>query len=416
MCIRDRLSLDSFMMPSDLPDEVSQLSAMIQDSKEFFGSRDWYRQRGIPFRRGYLLHGQSGGGKTFFVRLLAGLMGAPVYILDIGSNSNLTNETLPAVIQQVGSNSVVLLKHIDKFVANRSMAGVSKHLTFSGLLNVIDGALGHSKGLLMILTTNSFSRLCRDTKSADALLRPGRVSLSSFVGRPSPAQLTECFCRMFGQQGAPSPAVTAQAEAFVSALRDRFPPQPAATWRSPFSFAEIKGLLMKPQVQNDPNSASDPQVLEQFVQQIRVTMRGNALKLLDNQVKALKKELRRGVDTENDRSERDRSCADSQAAVDHVLNDVVIGLEEAPDELLSKRIGTVDGLRERIENGEVDNTPIEKKEVKCPKCGTLMQKYAMPGNYCDTPDCGGSPAFRCPNHNCDFDVCSSCHAALSEDS
>lgn len=33
---------------------------LIQDVKDFFASREWYRERGIPYRRGYLLHGPPG--------------------------------------------------------------------------------------------------------------------------------------------------------------------------------------------------------------------------------------------------------------------------------------------------------------------------------------------------------------------
>ena len=77
---------------------------------------------------------------------------------------------------------------------------------------MIDGALGHSKGepaylpacmclppnrlpagLLMIMTTNAFPRLCRDTKSADALLRPGRVSQTAHVRR-TPVPVIGLIC------------------------------------------------------------------------------------------------------------------------------------------------------------------------------------------------------------------------------
>ena len=37
---------------------------IVEDVKDFLGSAKWYYDRGIPYRRGYLLHGPPGSGKT----------------------------------------------------------------------------------------------------------------------------------------------------------------------------------------------------------------------------------------------------------------------------------------------------------------------------------------------------------------
>jgi len=34
----------------------------LEDAREFLASEAWYTERGIPYRRGYLLHGVPGGG------------------------------------------------------------------------------------------------------------------------------------------------------------------------------------------------------------------------------------------------------------------------------------------------------------------------------------------------------------------
>ena len=36
--------------------------ALLEDAREFLASEAWYTERGIPYRRGYLLHGVPGGG------------------------------------------------------------------------------------------------------------------------------------------------------------------------------------------------------------------------------------------------------------------------------------------------------------------------------------------------------------------
>jgi hypothetical protein len=37
---------------------------LLADCKDFLCSEEWYAERGIPFRRGYLLHGVPGSGKV----------------------------------------------------------------------------------------------------------------------------------------------------------------------------------------------------------------------------------------------------------------------------------------------------------------------------------------------------------------
>ena len=44
---------------------------LLLDAQEFANNRQWYRQRGIPYRRGYLLHGEHGCGKTYFTKVRA---------------------------------------------------------------------------------------------------------------------------------------------------------------------------------------------------------------------------------------------------------------------------------------------------------------------------------------------------------
>eukprot|EP01052_Picozoa_sp_SAG31_P054080 SAG31_NODE_14194_length_822_cov_0.922545_1_plen_161_part_01 len=143
----------------------------------------------------------AGGPTGAFVVLLV--------VLVVGACVGKLLQQLADKVSAVASNSIVILKNIDAFVSNRAMAGVSKDLSFSGLLNVIDGALGHNKGLLMILTTNRYARLCEDQKSADALLRPGRVSLTAYLGPPTPHQLVVYFQRMFGSNAPNTRSATA---------------------------------------------------------------------------------------------------------------------------------------------------------------------------------------------------------------
>ena len=46
---------------------IDQAEDLLEDAREFLESERWYTERGIPYRRGYLLHGIPGGGKSSLV-------------------------------------------------------------------------------------------------------------------------------------------------------------------------------------------------------------------------------------------------------------------------------------------------------------------------------------------------------------
>lgn len=54
-------SLESVILDQD----VSEF--LINDVKDFQNSADWYLDKGVPYRRGYLLYGPPGTGKTSFI-------------------------------------------------------------------------------------------------------------------------------------------------------------------------------------------------------------------------------------------------------------------------------------------------------------------------------------------------------------
>ena len=73
---RARRSLDSVILDSEVKERVVNVCVCIcillvitsirpsQDVLEWQAGKQWYSDRGIPYRRGYLLHGPPGGGKT----------------------------------------------------------------------------------------------------------------------------------------------------------------------------------------------------------------------------------------------------------------------------------------------------------------------------------------------------------------
>ena len=63
---RKRRPLSSVILDEGLTDKI------VKDVKEFNSNPKWYSDRGIPYRRGYLLYGPPGCGKSSFITALAG--------------------------------------------------------------------------------------------------------------------------------------------------------------------------------------------------------------------------------------------------------------------------------------------------------------------------------------------------------
>ena len=166
------------------------------DCKQFLTSGSWYRQRGIPHRRGILLHGPPGCGKTSVIVALAGHLGLGISILSL-ADTNMTDSSLQARIADVPRNTLLLLEDIDAaFVSreastmtNTAHAGLSQ-VTLTGLLNALDGVVA-SEARLTFLTTNYPGRL------DPALIRPGRVDVKQLIGWCSQQQIKRLFTKFF---------------------------------------------------------------------------------------------------------------------------------------------------------------------------------------------------------------------------
>ncbi|KAI9159007.1 Mitochondrial chaperone BCS1 [Paramyrothecium foliicola] len=181
-----------------LDPEVKQ--SLIADVCDYVApkTRRFYADRGIPYRRGYLLHGPPGTGKTSLCIAIAGIIKLPLYILRISSLSG--DQELETLFNALPSNCLVLMEDIDAIRLERSNKSKSKSkkadldeqpCTLSGLLNVLDG-VASSEGRVVIMTANSPQVLDR------ALVRPGRIDRKFFLGHMSPNSARSMFLRIVG--------------------------------------------------------------------------------------------------------------------------------------------------------------------------------------------------------------------------
>lgn len=131
-------------------------------------------------------------GKTSFITALAGRLGYNICILNLAERG-LTDDRLALALSVVPPQSIVLLEDIDAAFPkrdeefNKSMQHSSSDITFSGLLNTIDG-VASSEERLLFMTTNHLDRL------DPALIRPGRVDVIQHVGNATSFQVS---CKIF---------------------------------------------------------------------------------------------------------------------------------------------------------------------------------------------------------------------------
>lgn len=186
-----------------LPDGVAE--AVAADLRTFRGSKAWYVERGIPWRRGYLLHGPPGTGKTSLISGLAGAIGANLYVVNLAA-AGMSDEALTRLMLNVPTDGVVLFEDIDAVVQGREVAKADRaSVTFAGLLNALDGVASRP-GTIVFLTTNHPEKL------DPALVRPGRVDYQVAFGYATPGQIARIFLRF--HPDATAPRATAFAAAY----------------------------------------------------------------------------------------------------------------------------------------------------------------------------------------------------------
>ncbi|TQS31380.1 hypothetical protein Golomagni_08340, partial [Golovinomyces magnicellulatus] len=145
--------------------------AIVDDVQDFMSRQQWYVDRGIPYRRGYLLFGPPGSGKSSFIQALAGELDFGVSMINL-SEMGMTDDKLAYLLTKLPKRTLLLLEDADAAFVNRRQRDADGYsgasVTFSGLLNALDGiAAGEER--IAFLTTNHIDRL------DPALIRPGRV-------------------------------------------------------------------------------------------------------------------------------------------------------------------------------------------------------------------------------------------------
>ncbi|KAG0376613.1 hypothetical protein BGX24_007471 [Mortierella sp. AD032] len=176
---------------------------LLEDITTFRNSSQWYHDRGVPYRRGYLLHGPPGTGKTSFIVALAGHLNMSVCIVNLGI-SGLNDQQLDRLLNNAPRNSILLMEDVDAALVKRKAGKTQEggnNVTLSGILNALDGITAQ-EGSVVFMTTNHIRKL------APALIRPGRCDRKMLFDYADKHQIEGMFLKFFLSRPpvAPKPA------------------------------------------------------------------------------------------------------------------------------------------------------------------------------------------------------------------
>lgn len=193
-------SHNDLLMPQRSMEEVrrktiapEQVYDLFHEVTTWLESRDWYADRGIPWRRGWLIYGPPGSGKTSLIRAISHFAGLEVSVVRL---AELNNASLQAHWRGCGNKApvIIVIEDIDAVFAGRQnllareseQASFSmmmrqyadkaksttnadkpentgaeegdrlvgpRYVTFDCLLNTIDGA-DTPQGIFLVITTN----------------------------------------------------------------------------------------------------------------------------------------------------------------------------------------------------------------------------------------------------------------------
>jgi len=157
----------------------------VEEVERWRHSETWFKDRSIPWKRGLLLHGKPGSGKTAFVRAIGQKLDLPVFCFDL---STMTNKDFSESWSSTMGYApcIALFEDLDGVFDGRKnivSTGMEQGLTFDCLLNTVDG-VENTDGVLVVITTNNVEKLDQalgnPINSHGMSTRPGRIDRAIF--------------------------------------------------------------------------------------------------------------------------------------------------------------------------------------------------------------------------------------------
>lgn len=138
--------LENLVLPGNVKEEFAQ------DCQEFFESEELYARYGVPWKRGYILMGPPGNGKSHAVKALLNHLKKPcIYVQSFKADHETDHSVMRKLFKRARATTpcILVLEDLDSLIndGNRSF-----------FLNELDG-FSSNHGILSIATTNHPERL-----------------------------------------------------------------------------------------------------------------------------------------------------------------------------------------------------------------------------------------------------------------
>ena len=115
-----------------------------------------YKNLDIPYKKIFLFHGLPGSGKTSFIRALASHFN---YNISIVKNvADMDDNSLEWMVSKLRKNTFLVFEDIDCLFHKRETTTMKTNISFSGILNLLDGVSSYDK-LVIFITTNHINSL-----------------------------------------------------------------------------------------------------------------------------------------------------------------------------------------------------------------------------------------------------------------
>jgi AAA+ superfamily predicted ATPase len=167
---------EDLFLPEDIKLEIKGLV------ENFLSSKDFYLKNRIPWKRGILLYGKPGNGKTSIIRTIMSAYNFKPVTIAAGATDESVREAFTYAEEQ--SPALLYFEDLDSLL--------EKNVDISSFLNLMDG-ISAKNGLLVLATANNVKKL-----AANITDRPSRFDRKFEIPLPNAEMAYIYLSRWFG--------------------------------------------------------------------------------------------------------------------------------------------------------------------------------------------------------------------------